>query len=390
MDLESMLKREDFFSFFFSSVERYYQEALDESITFSFATSKRKCNMVIKPKLSAASSVRISNKAREFYYSEWNIRGSIVKNWLAKIYVFFATRTGYAFSQYRFTITPEPANCKDIVIAPNNRSIRIFDYSRDIVGCIIKSGFTDKFFKSQLEFRKKYKYDFILPLLKTGNDWFQEPIMYGHPLARITDEVLYRKAMQDAVSDMAVLAHDTILYADCDKYILGIEQKLMQMLDKAKKKKEIRYAEETRKIICFATGLAKQYRDCIPTVISHGDLQGGNIWVDLNHKTWIYDWETAERRSIWYDSSVLQYSLRRNDGWKQLMGEKFPSRMRGCEESQIEFSVEEYDAIKGVVLLEDISFYLEDMLELPEDWGADLYDAFIKRILDIDQVKMCV
>ena len=37
MDLSSMLEREDFFSFFFSTVEKYYMEALGEEISFSFA-----------------------------------------------------------------------------------------------------------------------------------------------------------------------------------------------------------------------------------------------------------------------------------------------------------------------------------------------------------------
>ena len=32
MDLYSMIEREDFFSLFFSSVEKYYKEALDISI----------------------------------------------------------------------------------------------------------------------------------------------------------------------------------------------------------------------------------------------------------------------------------------------------------------------------------------------------------------------
>ena len=43
--------------------------------------------------------------------------------------------------------------------------------------------------------------------------------------------------------------------------------------------------------------------------------------------------------------------------------------------------------IKGIVMLEDICFYLEDMLELPEKWGSELFDAFINRLVDIDIVK---
>ena len=35
--------------------------------------------------------------------------------------------------------------------------------------------------------------------------------------------------------------------------------------------------------------------------------------------------------------------------------------------------------------MEDILFYLEDMLELSEDWGNELYDAFIERIILLAQ-----
>ena len=387
MDLASMLDREDFFSFFFTTVEKYYKEALDTDIIFSFANNRKNCNMVIKPKLSAASSIYISKRAREFFYSEWNIRNSLLKNCIAKIYIFFTTRTGSVFSQFRFVMMPELENHRDVIIAPNNRSIRIFDYSKNIVGCIIKDGFTDKFFKNQIDFRENYKYDFILPMLSFGEDWFQEPIMHGHPLARITNEKVYQKALHDAIDDMSILAKDTLEYSNCDEYISRLKQQIVQMLDIAKEKKKIQCDKETHKIVEFAVREAILFNQQIPTVMSHGDFQSGNIWVDREHKVWIYDWETAGRRSIWYDASVLQYSLRRNNGWKELMEIEAPLHMKRCDINYSNYSPDQYRAIKGIILLEDLCFYLEDMLELPEYWGAELYDAFIKRIVSIEKIK---
>ena len=117
----------------------------------------------------------------------------------------------------------------------------------------------------------------------------------------------------------------------------------------------------------------------IPTCQSHGDFQGGNIWVDDAGKTWIYDWETVGRRSVWYDSAVLCYSLRRSYGWGGLTALPEPEKLLNCD-CQKQYRLPEYHAIKGIVLLEDILFYLEDMLELPENWGGSIYDAFIGRI----------
>lgn len=387
MDLASMLEREDFFSSFFPSVEKYFREALKNDITFSFAANRKDCNMVIKPRLSAASSINMSKKAREFYYSEWNIRNSLLKYFIAKVYVFFMTRTRGIFSQFRFTIMPEPDNIRDIVIAPNNRSIRIFDYRNDVVGCVIKEGFTDKFFRNQITFRKNYCYDFILPILSCGDDWFQEVILHGHPLARITNEGLYQKAMNVAINNMRLLANDTLLYIDCNEYVLNLQQQIIQMTNVAETKKKIKYAKETHRIAEFAVREAMLFKKDIPTVMSHGDFQSGNIWVDQQEKVWIYDWETAGRRSIWYDTSVINYSLRRHYGWKKLMDIEAPCNMTLCEIDYSNYSIEQYRGIKGIVLLEDLVFYLEDMLELPENWGAALFDAFIKRIIEIEKVK---
>lgn len=387
MDLASMLEREDFFPSFFFTVQKYYKEAMNTEISFSFASTKKECNMVIKPRLSAVSSIHMSRKAREFYYSEWNIRNSILKYLIVKAYVFFMTRTGRHLSQFQFEMIPKVDNFNDIVIAPNNRSIRFFDYRENTVGCMIKEGFTDKFFRNQIEFRKHNHYEFMLPLTKYGEDWFQEPIMHGHPLARVRKEKIYRSAITEAINDIMILAGDSLEYKDCSEYVNQLKGKLMNMLGTAILKKDIKLALESEKIIEYAAQEALIFEKPIPLVMSHGDFQTGNIWVDKAEKVWIYDWETVAKRSIWYDTSVLQYSLRRAYGWKDFMelsAFSFPQMDAYVDGA---YSSDEIRGIKGIVMLEDLCFYLEDMLELPEKWGSELFDAFINRLIDIDIVK---
>lgn len=386
MDLSSMLEREDFFSFFFSTVEKYYMEALGEEISFSFAKDRKSCNMIIKPQLSAATSIHMSPKARTFFYSEWNIRNSIIKNIIAKTYVFLLTRTGRLFSQFQFIMLPETMVNDDVVIAPNNRSIRIFDYGNQTVGCIVKEGFTRKFFDNQLEFRKNYNYDFMVPLISYGDDWFREPIMFGHPLARTTDEQAYNKGLIDALAAISRLASDTYVEKSVSEYILPLLQKAEMLAREAKNRKQIRTLDETLQILNAISDRIVKITCLIPTCISHGDLQSGNIWVDETGKTIVYDWETVDRRSVWYDASVLQYSLRRHEGWSGFFELQTPEKALAADKRK-HYTIEEYGAIKCVVLLEDILFYLEDMLELPEKWGADLYDAFIDRLMKIDKIS---
>lgn len=379
MDLASMLEREDFFELFFQTVEHYYDEALKKEISISFAGKGKKCNLVIKPFLSAATARRMSIKARSFFYSEWNVRNSLWKYCAAKLYVFVLTRTGKIFAQYKFHMEPESAVSKDLVIAPNNRSIRIFDYGTGTVGCIAKKGFTDKFFSNQIIFRKTYRYDFMVPLLDNGTRWFIEPILSGHPLARVTDDTIYDKGVHDALAGIKLLAQDTMEYITSKEYADLLMNQINDMLQNAIKNKKIRYAEEIKQISLDASVALRQSELQIPICVSHGDFQSGNIWVDIEEKTWLYDWETVGKRSIWYDSSVLQYSLRRPYGWKNLLSDAEPKKMLHCDLKQ-ERSVQEYEVIKKTVLLEDIIFYLEDMLELPKDWGNEIFDAFAERM----------
>lgn len=211
--------------------------------------------------------------------------------------------------------------------------------------------------------------------------------MHGHPLARVTKEKTYQSAITEAINNIMALAGDSLEYKDCGEYVKQIKDKLMNMLGTAISKKDIKRAFEAERIIDYAAQEAILFEKPIPLVMSHGDFQTGNIWVDKTEKVWIYDWETVAKRPIWYDTSVLQYSLRRVYGWKdfiELSAFSFPQMDTYVDGA---YSSDEIRGIKGIVMLEDLCFYLEDMLELPEKWGSELFDAFINRLIDIDIVK---
>lgn len=382
MYLSSMLAREDFFSLFFTTVRKYYKEVYNIDVKIDFARISDS-NLVIKPFLSAATAPRMSSKAKSLFYNEWNVRNSWLKYLAAKAGVAFFTNSGKAFAEYGFHMIPETAVTKDLVILPSNRSIRFFDYDTDTVGCMVKDGFTDKYFQNQMEFRKTHSYPFMLPMIKWGDNWFVEPILNGHALARVTNEAHYRKGMVDALAGICQLVADTISYTDINQYVEGMLVKIGLLLADAEKRKNIRTVLATKRIVEKAVKIVRSVLTYLPTCQSHGDFQSGNIWVDKSGKTWIYDWETVGTRSVWYDSAVLCYSLRRPFGWSVLASEPKPEKLLNCDSKKI-YTLSEYSAIKAIVLLEDILFYLEDMLELPEDWGNGIYDAYIQRITQIE------
>lgn len=377
MDLSSMLEREDFFELLPRTVERYYHEAEQKNVRLEKV--RHKGNFVIKPRLSALMSPKISKSARAFFYSEWNPRGSRLKNIAVRCYVFAMLHTGSLFSQYRFLVQPEDASLKDTVIAPNNRSIRFFDYRNGTVGCMTKDGFSDKYFQNQLQFRLNYHYPFMLPLQKWGDSWFVEPILKGHPLARVTDDEAYQKGISDALTDIRLLAADTSRTVSVKHYLKDLSERIRTLTAKAKENKNITTAEQTENLVRAATELTEDDASEMTLCMSHGDLQTGNIWVDQAGNTLIYDWETAGERSVWYDAAVLSYSLRKENGWREFLSDR-AAKQAFFSDPAANGSRCTPMTVRAAVLLEDILFRLEDMMELPHDWGREIYDRYIMNL----------
>lgn len=376
MDLYSMIKRENFFDLFFPTVKKYYKEVLNENIDIRFASSFKDCNCTIKPRLSVVTSLYPSRRAKSFFYTEWNIRNSFIKNIMAKLYVCFMTNSGSFFAEYRICLEPRSLFSKSMIIAPNNRTIRVFNYEKNVVGCICKEGFTDKFMKNQIRFRTTHNYDFILPVLSHGERWFTEIILKGHPLARVTNNKKFSFGFSEAIKCIKQIASDSLEYVQSYEYCEILIKKLDKYRVDAVKKKHINTEKNLKNIVDYAFSLIHEFPDIpVPIADSHGDLQTGNIWLDNGNKIWLYDWETADKRSIWYDFLVLKYSLRRTDGWKNMLEKLSIKDIQGY----ILDSYPSISVIKGFVLLEDLVFYFEDMLELPGTYGNMIFDDFIFR-----------
>lgn len=378
MRIAEMLLREDFYKILADTVTEYYRKVYGKEIVFSYEKTPDCEKLIVNGKLSFVSRFPAPFGLRKFMLSEYNVRGSRVKYVAGKaaaLLVSILPQLGKLCNAY---ISRDVLG-KNTFISPQNRSIRFFDYDAMTVDCIIKSGFTSKYFANQLAFRKQYHYDFMLPLLDSGEHWFREPILTGHPLARVTDEAHYQKAMYDALTGMKQLATDTIGYEEASDYAQKLLNKIGTLLEEAKERKHIAHPERTLQIAQKAADLITASAMRIPTCVSHGDFQGGNIWVDDRGKTWLYDWETVGRRSVWYDSAVLQYSLRRVYGWQDFLQENLPAGICGCDPEKIRTEAQ-MTVIKAAILLEDIVFYLDDMLELPKDWGTQIFDDFAARM----------
>lgn len=377
MDIRAMLAREDFYPILKHTLEHYFRTVRGCDARFEYTPFSGGERLGIYDKMSFVSRLPAPKGARTYLYHEFNIRDSLIKYYGAKLLVFLAVH-GLPVGRVRDCWLTKGVLGSNEFISPQNRSIRFFDYDAMTVDCVIKQGFTSTYFDQQLQFRKDCPYDFVPPLLAYGQDWFREKILLGHTLARVTVAQDYEKGISAAIRFMGQIAKDTVRLSSAQAYLDSLCSELKAKLLRAEQEKQIRRSAFLQSFVDACRERAEGMKE-IPLVTSHGDLQTGNIWLDQDGKVRIYDWETVKDRSIWYDCSTLLFSTRRAGGLEAMYAS--PEMHRFAPYGLFaEPTAEELEQWKAVILLEDLSFYLDDMMELPHDFGNELFNAFADRL----------
>ena len=382
MGIKDMLRREDFYRILRETILNYARIVLGKEVRCEYNPFDGCEPWIVNRVLGFVSRVPVPHGLRVYMRSEYNVRGSFVKNLIGKVAVNIITRFPRIGASRIIYVSPGVFD-KSVFIVPQNRSVRFYDYKKMTVDCIVKSGFTNRYFDTQASFRTNFQYDFLNPLLMQGNGWFQESVLHGHPLVRTTDPILFKKGIEDAFSYIKTLATDTLEWIPVTEYIEKLKVDALLKIERAQRVKCIIESESAIKLVEQAVTLALRNNNDIPTCISHGDFQSGNIWMEHSGRTIIYDWETAGRRSVWYDSATLYYSLRRAFGWSNMIKDESAIGLKRCLPDDVTINRDRI-SIMGIVLLEDILFYLDDMLELPNQWGNEDFDRFIRIIKDLN------
>lgn len=376
-----MVLREDFYNIAEKTLEEYYKVVFNKDIIIKVGFSSLNSRILIYPKINAIITRFPKKKVIAYTFNEFNIKTKIWKFIAVKIYVALCMYTGGLLAKKAITYSDYSLFNNNILISPANRKIRIYDFKTNTVDVIVKSSFTNKYFDNELSFRLNCKYDFIPSVIKYGEKWYRESILPGQPLARIRDKKLYNKCIKDTVIFIKRIVDDTLQYVDVKQYSQNIYDDIINKLIIAKEKKNVKKLKIIIEIAQIALQKAIKLEAPLPIVESHGDLQSGNIWVDKKiGKVYILDWETHGKRSVWYDSAIILLSIRRANMLKEMT--------RKCDTDKIKDALlindprKEYDmqAVIGIIVLEDIMFYLDDMLELPQDFGGDIFDRIIMEM----------
>ena len=385
MTIKQMFEREDIYTILESTLKRYYKIVHNQDV-FVLVKKRRiiSSKILIYPRLGMIFSSRPSIEVIKNCYTAFDVKENLIKKIVAWTYITVCLLTFGLFSHRQLYISEDSLFDSSTLILPCNRKIRIFNFKKGYVDAILKDGFNDKFYHNEIFYRENLHYDFIPKLNILGVGCYREKILDGRCLVR-TGADIYKKSSQDVIMNLTELVISTQSFQNYEHYINKLYNDNIIRLQQISKLKHICCYEKFVEYAKWEKTLALQLKTNIPIALTHGDLQTGNVWVDVEkQKTYLIDWETADLRSIWYDCCVLLLSIRRKN--------KFSYMVNNCLEKEIIDAVFAIDscknynmgAIMGILLLEELSFFTEEILDLPGGMGSEIIERHEYELGNID------
>ncbi len=346
MKISYMLKREDFYVINEQTLKKYFQ-ATDKSTT-----------LYIYPHLNAIVRAAPTKAVKEYIYTEYAVTASPLKRFLVWAYTRLCLNSFGLLAAKRVTIPAEIT--RDTLIYPCNRKFRIFDFKNQTVSVITKAGFSAKSLHNEIAFRTGCApCDFVLPIDSSTQDTYTERIIDGIPLARLADN---RSVLEKSALDMwQKYSASTLKAIPASQYADTLADRIAAFTERIRTEKPAVNTEHLSHVVKDCLSVLKNAQEEIRTIQSHGDLQAGNIWIEnKTDRIYIIDWESVEQRSIWYDDAVL------NDG----------IRNTACFDT---FS-QTRDLRHATVILEEIIYRMNELCELPFDYGTESFNLFIQKL----------
>lgn len=379
-----MLEREPFLKILITTLESYFNVVKGKAIQVSLEKSENARKLFLYYKPSFISERFLTQEMRKFLYSEYNIRGNIIKFLIGKLGVFIITHSFGQLAKIKLYLRySEDSLGESIFISPCNRSIRFYYFEKGYVDCIVKEGYGDIYMHNQLSFRLKYRYSFIPNILTSGERWYREKIMYGNPLIRVRNQKAFLKGQTQALENLKELKHETLEFVNIAHYITHLKNEIFTLFERFPKHQDI---VKHSSFVCLNEFPEKRIKDCfllVPVAMTHGDFQGGNIWLTEQKEIIIYDWETNKRRSIWFDPATLFWDLHSNYNGIDLINlehrVKTDDRFLVNDENK-NYSIKEKIAIASIIMLENVVFFLEDIIQLPKENLPDNFSKFIENL----------
>jgi len=342
MKISEMLLRENFYKINEETLKEFFDKSTNSE------------QLYIYPQLNAIITKKPSKQVKKYLYNEYTVRGNLLKAVVVKAYVFLCLNSNGFLASNKINIPNEMTSEK--LIYPCNKKYRIFDFGSNTVSVVPKHGFPTVDLEREIEFRSNNQASFIPCLASYSERKYSENIIDGLPLARITNN--FEALCEEAVTILEKYAAETgnVTEKNAKDYVLELKSVIEDFANrKGKKLDKLALKKILSKLIEFVG------EETVTLTLSHGDLQPGNVWVDKDGKIFIIDWESWNRRSSWYDRAVMFSNI----------------RSKGLDEY---LKTSPKNTQTAIVCLEDIIFRLNELFNLPSDYGEKEFDAYIKSL----------
>ena len=225
-----------------------------------------------------------------------------------------------------------------------------------------------------LDYERSFVIADIPGIIEADNGFYSEQIIKGRPLARINDGNFVENKKNEAyklilsltpkVETVNAKEYLKLLAAECEERLqakhLTIECKQVQAV--------------------FDLLINETPAEEIPIVLSHGDFQSGNIWIDdTNDQLVIIDWETVKKRSPFYDLAALFLDMRKDKNFQSL----YDSILSGKCAVMKEYG-NSAKCIGTIVLAEELAYQTEELSSFPGNIGVKEYRQIIEQYIHLN------
>lgn len=373
MKISAMLEREDFYSILQETLRTYSTKLGFNPNPVVTECSENGCALYVNPRLNAILPMHPSQAIITYLQTEYHVGGSWTRRMAVNGYLWLATHFVKQCSQRGIQIK-YGYDINNLLIYPCNKKIRIFDFGRNIVYTVLKQGFPDNYLQREIEFRQREANDFIPGIIEAGNGFYSERIIQGRPLARIND--------WNFVENKKNEAYKLILSLTLKAETVNAKEYLKLLATNCEERLQTKHLTIERKQVqaVFDLLINETPAEEIPIVLSHGDFQSGNIWIDdTNDQLVIIDWETVKKRSPFYDLATLFLDMRKDKNFQRL----YDNILSGKCVAMREYG-NSAKCIGTIVLAEELAYQTEELSSFPSNIGVKEYRQIIEQYIHLN------
>lgn len=356
-----MLQREDFYSILPDTLNRYSDFLGIEPGSTAVVSKGEKADLYVNEKLNAIMAAKPSKDVKDYLKTEYSVNGNPLRR--AAVSAYLALATSFVRKNAQKGLRLGANNGLDnVLIYPCNKKIRLFDFASGIVYTVLKAGFPDIYIKRETAFRLKAEVGFVPKILKSGERCYSETIIQnGRPLARIQDAAFVEEKKKESLRLLATFT-ETPVSVKTKAYVAELKERCLNMLSGKEG-----FSDRARVAALFDKWQPVVQDGSIDLVVSHGDFQPGNIWIDAEGKIVIIDWETVKQRSPFYDYAALNCHLRNHGGLQNLCdrvrADAYLSSVENCP----------VNTVLALLFAEEMEYQTEELISFPGTMGIEMY-----------------